>query len=68
MDIRIGFNFLFGFVGGTIAYFLNMPLPSLLGGILGTAGFVLFFMNEMACSCRACLPGCVWSLCLSLGQ
>lgn len=46
MDIRIGFNFLFGFVGGTIAYFLNMPLPFLLGGILGTASFVLFYERD----------------------
>ena len=43
MDLRIGYNFLFGFIGGTLAHFLGMPLPFLLGGLMGTASFVLFY-------------------------
>jgi len=46
MDIRISYNFLFGFAGGIIAYYLGMPLPFLLGGILGTASFILIYERD----------------------
>ena len=48
MDVRIGFNFLFGLIGGTVAYLAGLPLPFLLGGIIGTAGFVLFYERNGA--------------------
>lgn len=48
MDLRIIFNFAFGLVGGTLAYFAGMPLPFLLGGILGCASFVLYYERDGA--------------------
>ena len=46
MDPRIIFNFLFGLVGGTLAYFAGLPLPFLLGGFLGCASFVLYYERD----------------------
>jgi len=41
MDFRYLPLFLFGLAGGGAAYVTGLPMPFLLGGIAGTAGFVL---------------------------
>ncbi|MCY4333394.1 MAG: AbrB family transcriptional regulator [Litoreibacter sp.] len=46
MDPRLGFHFLFGAIGGTAAYFVGLPMPFLLGGIVGTASFVLAYERD----------------------
>ena len=48
MDLRIFISFIFGLIGGMLAYFAGMPLPFLFGGILGTASFVLFYERKGA--------------------
>lgn len=35
--------FFFGFIGGAIALLIGMPLPFLLGGLVGTAAYVLVY-------------------------
>ena len=46
MNFRILLIFLFGFIGGTSAYFIGAPMPFLLGGIFGSAGFVLWYERD----------------------
>ena len=46
MDSRLVFNFLFGLIGGLAAYFAGLPLPFLLGGVVGTASFVLVYERQ----------------------
>ena len=46
MDLRYIPIFAAGFVGGSCAYLINAPMPFLLGGILGTAMFVLWYERE----------------------
>ena len=43
MDLRLLFIFVFGFFGGAAAFLLGAPMPFLLGGILGSAGYVLWY-------------------------
>ena len=43
MDLRYIPIFGFGFVGGLLAYFIGAPIPFMLGGIVGAAGFVLWY-------------------------
>ena len=43
MDPRHLFIFLFGALGGGAAYLIGAPMPFLLGGIFGAAGFVLVY-------------------------
>ena len=43
MDIRLAPCFLFGLIGGLLAFFVGLPLPFLLGGLAGTASFVLYY-------------------------
>lgn len=46
MDYRLIYLFISGLIGGLIAYQLGLPLPFLLGGVTGTASFVLFYERE----------------------
>lgn len=43
MDLRIGWIFAFGLLGGAVAFGLGAPMPFMLGGIIGAAGFVLWY-------------------------
>lgn len=43
MDGRLITKFGFGLIGGGIAYAIGMPLPFLLGGLVGSASFVLTY-------------------------
>ena len=43
MNHRLIYLFVTGLIGGIIAYQLGLPLPFLLGGVTGTASFVLFY-------------------------
>ena len=43
MYLRYMLIFLSGLIGGVAAYFIGAPLPFMLGGIAGSAGFVLFY-------------------------
>ena len=43
MDPRLLLIFLAGFVGGTGAFVIGAPVPFMLGGILGSAVFVLWY-------------------------
>ena len=43
MDPRFLLIFLAGFVGGTGAFFMGAPMPYMLGGIFGSACFVLWY-------------------------
>ena len=46
MDLRHLPIFLAGFVGGLGAYFVNAPMPFLLGSILGAATYVLWYERD----------------------
>ena len=46
IDRRITANFACGLIGGSIAFSIGMPLPFLLGGLVGTACFVLFYERD----------------------
>ncbi len=46
MDYRLIYLFISGLIGGLIAYQLGFPLPFLLGGVTGTASFVLFYERD----------------------
>ena len=46
MDYRFLLIFLFGFLGGLGAFVLGAPMPFLLGGIFGAAGFVLYYERD----------------------
>lgn len=46
MDPRHLFIFLFGALGGGAAYLIGAPMPFLLGGIFGAAGFVLTYERD----------------------
>ena len=46
MDGRIIAQFGFGLIGGAVAYAIGMPLPFLLGGLVGTASFVLTYERD----------------------
>lgn len=43
MDPRYLLIFLFGLLGGIAAYYIGLPLPFMLGGIVGAASFVLWY-------------------------
>ena len=43
IDVRILLILVFALIGGILAYFLGFPMPFLLGGIIGAAGFVLYY-------------------------
>lgn len=43
MYLRYMLIFLSGLVGGFGAYFINAPMPFMLGGIFGAASFVLYY-------------------------
>lgn len=43
MDYRVFLYFPFGFIGGIGAYLIGLPMPFMLGGILGAAVFVLTY-------------------------
>lgn len=43
MDRRYIPIFVTGFIGGLCAYYINAPMPFMLGGIVGAAGFVLWY-------------------------
>lgn len=38
--------FLFGFLGGVVAFLIGSPMPFMIGGILGAAGFVLYYERD----------------------
>ena len=42
-DVRFLPIFFFGLVGGFAAFVIGVPMPFMLGGILGSAGFVLWY-------------------------
>lgn len=44
--VRILPIFLFGFIGGVGAFLIGAPMPFLLGGIFGSAGFVLWYERD----------------------
>jgi len=46
MDLRYIPIFMAGFVGGLCAYLIGAPMPFMLGGILGTAVFVLWYERD----------------------
>ena len=43
LDIRFLPIFLFGLIGGVAAYIIGVPMPFMLGGIVGAASFVLWY-------------------------
>ena len=43
LDPRLLLIFLFGLIGGGIAYVIGAPMPFMLGGIVGAASFVLWY-------------------------
>ena len=43
---QISFVFFFGFFGGLLAYNIGVPMPFLLGGILGAASFILWYEKD----------------------
>ncbi|MEM8977925.1 MAG: AbrB family transcriptional regulator [Pseudomonadota bacterium] len=43
LDLRYLSLFVFGLAGGGLAYVLGLPMPFMLGGIVGTASFVLWY-------------------------
>ena len=43
MDSRIFLIFGAGLIGGCIALFIGVPMPFMLGGLMGAASFVLFY-------------------------
>ena len=43
MDFRVFLYFPFGLAGGICAYLMGVPMPFLLGGIVGAAAFVLLY-------------------------
>ena len=46
MYFRYMLIFLFGLIGGVGAYFIRAPMPFMLGGIVGAAGFVLYYERD----------------------
>lgn len=46
IDIRFLPIFLFGFIGGVGAFWTGVPMPFMLGGIVGAAGFVLWYERQ----------------------
>ena len=46
MDVRILLLFLSSLACGIGAYFIGVPMPFLLGGIVGAAGFVLYYERD----------------------
>lgn len=46
MDIRFVYLFISGLIGGIIAYQAGLPLPFLLGGVIGAAIFVLCYERD----------------------
>lgn len=46
MDLRYIPIFLFGLIGGLFAFFIGAPMPFMLGGIFGTACFVLWYERD----------------------
>ena len=45
-DIRFLPIFIFGLIGGICAYFINAPMPFMLGGIFAAACFVLWYERD----------------------
>ena len=45
MDSRVFLIFGAGLIGGCAALFIGVPMPFMLGGLLGAASFVLFYEN-----------------------
>ena len=46
MDSRVFFIFGAGLIGGCIALSIGVPMPFMLGGLFGSASFVLFYENS----------------------
>lgn len=46
MDVRYLLIFLFGLIGGAVAFLIGAPMPFMLGGIFGTAVFVLWYERD----------------------
>lgn len=46
MDIRLLLYFPFGLIGGICAYWIGAPMPFMLGGIFGSAAFVLYYERD----------------------
>ena len=46
MDLRYIPIFATGFIGGLGAFLINAPMPFMLGGIFGTAVFVLWYERD----------------------
>jgi len=46
LDIRYPPIFVFGLLGGFAAYLIGVPMPFMLGGIAGAAGFVLWYERD----------------------
>ena len=42
-DVRFLPVFAFGLIGGIAAFMIGVPMPFMLGGIVGAAGFVLWY-------------------------
>ena len=46
MDSRIFLIFGAGLIGGCVALLVGVPMPFMLGGLLGAASFVIFYENR----------------------
>jgi len=46
LDIRYLPIFAFALIGGFVAYWIGLPIPFMLGGIVGAAGFVLWYERD----------------------
>jgi len=45
-DVRFLPIFVFGLIGGIVAFFIGVPMPFMLGGIVGAASFVLWYERD----------------------
>jgi len=43
LDVRFVPIFICGLIGGTLAFVIGVPMPFMLGGIVGAASFVLWY-------------------------
>ena len=46
MDARYLLIFGSGLVGGSLSFVAGLPMPFMLGGLFGTASFVIFYENH----------------------
>ncbi|MEM0978163.1 MAG: AbrB family transcriptional regulator [Pseudomonadota bacterium] len=46
MNIKTALLFICGFIGGEVAYYLGVPMPFLLGSLVGAALFIFVYEND----------------------